>query len=121
MAELNPEEMANTLPHPKGYKILVAIPKAESTFGGTILKADVSINNEQITSLVGLVIELGAEAYKDERKFPGKEPWCAPGDFIMMRSYSGVRFKIGDQEYRLINDDSVEAVVPDPRVIGRVL
>jgi co-chaperonin GroES (HSP10) len=37
------------------------------------------------------------------------------GDFVIFRSYSGTRFKIMDKEFRLINDDTVEAVVEDPR------
>jgi hypothetical protein len=32
-----------------------------------------------------------------------------------MRNYSGTRFKVNGQEFRLINDDMVEAVVDDPR------
>ena len=60
---------------------------------------------------------------EDEDKFPDG-PWCQEGDFIMMRAYSGTRFKVstpdGDQEFRLINDDTVEAVVADPRVVTRI-
>ena len=41
-------------------------------------------------------------------------------EIILMRSYSGTRFKVHDKEFRLINDDSVEAVVEDPRGIVKV-
>jgi len=34
---------------------------------------------------------------------------------VIFRSYSGTRFKVGGKEFRLINDDTVEAVVDDPR------
>jgi hypothetical protein len=68
------------------------------------------------------VVKLGSLAYGDMDKFPDG-PWCQEGDYIMMRSYSGTRFKIhaeaGEQEFRLINDDMVEAVVADPRGIMR--
>ncbi len=33
---------------------------------------------------------------------------------------SGTRFKIGSVEYRILNDDSIEAVVPDPRRVVKV-
>jgi co-chaperonin GroES (HSP10) len=117
----NPGELDKILPRPTGYKILVAVPKAETTFGGVIVKADKIMRDEEILSLIGLVIDMGPEAYKDRTRFPSGEPYCSVGDHIMMRSYSGTRFKIGDSEFRLINDDSVEAVVPDPKAISRVI
>jgi hypothetical protein len=35
----------------------------------------------------------------------------------MTRAYAGTRFKIHGREFRIINDDTVEAVVEDPRGI----
>ena len=64
-------------------------------------------------------LEMWPDAYGDEKKFP-TGPYCVEGDWVMMRSYSGTRFKIHGQEMRLINDDSVEAVVDDPRGIVKV-
>ena len=57
-----------------------------------------------------------ANCYKDPQRFPSG-PYCKEGDLIIMRSYSGTRFKVHGQEFRFINDDSVEAVVEDPRGI----
>jgi co-chaperonin GroES (HSP10) len=39
---------------------------------------------------------------------------------VVFRAYSGTRIKIFGQEFRIINDDSVEAVVGDPRGVARV-
>jgi co-chaperonin GroES (HSP10) len=120
--------MSNTskleLPEPKGYRILIAIPKKEETFKDSqIVIAESVRQKEEIASIVGLVVKLGPQAYQDPDKFPDG-PWCEEGDYIIMRSYSGTRFKIttpeGDQEFRLINDDTVEAVVADPRVVTRL-
>ena len=47
------------------------------------------------------------------------EPWCKVGDFVLTRPYSGTRVVIHGREFRIINDDSVEAVVDDPRGIRR--
>lgn len=112
------------LPQPQGYRILIAIPKKEETYkGSAILIAETERKREETASIVGLVMKLGPQAYQDPDKFPDG-PWCKEGDFIIMRSYSGTRFKIstpqGDQEFRLINDDTVEAVVADPRVVTRL-
>jgi co-chaperonin GroES (HSP10) len=118
------EEVMKTLPEPKGYRILIAIPKKEETHGNSVIVIPESERRkEEIASIVGMVVKMGSMAYQDPEKFPDG-PWCQEGDFVLMRSYSGTRFKVttpqGDQEFRLINDDTVEAVVADPRVISRL-
>jgi len=118
------DDVMKELPEPKGYKLLIAIPKKDETFQNTqILIAETERKKEETASIVGLVVKMGSMAYKDEDKFPDG-PWCQEGDFILMRAYSGTRFKVsnskGDQEFRLINDDTVEAVVADPRAITRI-
>ena len=70
-------------------------------------------------SICGFVLKIGPDAYKDKKRFPNGA-YCAVGDWILMRSYSGTRFKIHEKEFRLINDDSVEAVVEDPRGVSKV-
>ena len=107
---------ANQLPEPKGYKILIALPDPEKEFDGGILKSNTTLYEEEIGSIVGFVLKLGPDCYNDERRFPSG-PFCTEGDWILMRSYSGTRFKVHGKEFRLINDDSVEAVIEDPRGI----
>lgn len=105
---------AHQLPDPKGYKILINLPEPEEATEGGILKAQQTIEREEVGSIVGFVMKLGADAYQDKKRFPNG-PYCKEGDFIIMRSYSGTRFLVHGKEFRLINDDSVEAVVEDPR------
>jgi len=113
------EEMAEAiLPVPAGYKILVAMPKVEEKTEGGIYRPDQLIALEQTASIFGCVVSLGPDAYADTAKYLNG-PWCKPGDWVVFRSYSGTRFRIDAQEYRLINDDTVEAVVDDPRKIER--
>jgi chaperonin GroES len=69
---------------------------------------------------MGEVLALGETAYGDEEKFPGG-PWCQVGDTVLMREYSGTRFKIDGVEYRLINDDTIEAVVTRPELVTRAV
>ncbi len=108
--------VATKLPKPTGYKILIALPKPEETTEGGILKATQTLQDEEIGSIIGMVLEIGPDCYQDKARFPNG-PYCKEGDFVMMRSYSGTRFKLEGEEFRLINDDSVEAVVEDPRGI----
>jgi len=112
-------EIEAGLPRPCGYKILIALPKAEDTYESGIVKADVVRKQEEIATVIGLVLELGSEAYKDKDKFSAG-PWCKEGDYVIIRAYSGTRFKLYGTEYRLINDDTIEGVVTDPRGYSRV-
>jgi|TARA_R110000796_G_scaffold99330_7_gene207381 co-chaperonin GroES (HSP10) len=108
------------LPTPVGYRVLIALPQVEETFGGTgLIKSTKTVHEEHIMSIIGLVVDLGTNCYKDADKFP-EGPWCKAGDYVMFRANSGTRFKFGGLEYRLMNDDNIEAVVPDPKAISRV-
>lgn len=113
------ERSAKQLPQPMGYKMLIALPDVEETYGeGLIAKASVTMQTEEITTVVGFVLKMGPDCYQDKSKFP-TGPWCKEGDFVILRAYSGTRIKVHGKEFRLINDDSVEAVVEDPRGITR--
>jgi co-chaperonin GroES (HSP10) len=91
----------------------------EETYGETgLVKADRTLRDEYILSTIGLVLELGGQAYNDKDRFP-TGAWCKPGDYVMFRANTGTRFKIGRQEYRLMNDDSIQAIVPNPKAISR--
>ena len=112
------EEKATQLPDPSGYRILVAIPEIEEKYDSGLLKAGQTVHYEEVLSTVFFVVKLGPDCYKDDKRFPNG-PWCKEGDFILARPNSGTRLKIHGREFRLINDDSVEAVVEDPRGISR--
>jgi len=117
----DPEQKARQLPKPSGYRILCAIPEAEKEIEGSeigLLKAAETMRNEETLTTVLFVIDLGPDCYKDESKFP-TGPWCKQGDFVLVRPHAGTRLLIHDREFRIINDDSVEAVVEDPRGIKR--
>ena len=106
------------LPEPRGYRILIAIPEISVKTEGGVIIPDKIRNAEETASLVGVVLKVGPEAYSDASRFPNGA-WCKEGDFVIFRSYSGTRFKVHGKEYRLINDDTVEAVVEDPRGYSR--
>jgi len=112
------EEKATQLPKPSGYRILCAIPEQEKEHEGGILKADETMRIEEMLTTVLFVVDLGPDCYKDESRYPNG-PWCKKGDFILVRPNAGSRLVIHGREFRIINDDSVEAVVDDPRGIKR--
>lgn len=116
--EATPEEKAKQLPQPSGYHILCAIPEIEKEFESGLLKADQTIHYEEVLTTVLFVVALGPDCYKDPTRFPSG-PWCKQGDFVLVRPNAGSRLVIHGKEFRLINDDSVEAIVDDPRGIKR--
>ena len=118
-ASVTEDEFEAQLPIPVGYRLLVAMPQVEEAFEGTeLLKSVTTKNHEQIMSIMGVVIDMGMQAYSDKDRFPSG-PWCKVGDYVMFRANTGTRFKVGDNEYRLMNDDSIEAVVDNPNGIIR--
>ena len=116
--EASNEEKAKQLPKPSGYRILCAIPEIEKEFDSGIVKAESTVHYEEVLTTVLFVIELGPDCYKDPARFP-TGPWCKKGDFVLVRPNAGTRVIIHGREFRIINDDSVEAVVDEPRGIRR--
>lgn len=112
------DERAKQLPDPKGYRLLCMVPKIDSEYESGLLKADETVRVEEQTTVVLFVVKMGPDAYKDEKRFPDG-PWCKTGDFVLVRPYSGTRVKIHGVEFRIINDDTVEATVEDPRGLSR--
>ena len=114
------EERGKQLPEPKGWKVLCAVVETDETFeGSSLVKTGATRQAEEVSSPVLFVMKLGPDAYKDETKFPSGA-YCKEGDFIITRPYAGTRVKIHGREFRLINDDMVDATVEDPRGISRV-
>ena len=118
--EIESEEtrQAHQLPDPTGYKILIALPDPEKEFDGGIIKSNKTLYEEEIGSIVGFVTKLGPDCYNDKKRFPSG-PFCKEGDWILMRSYSGTRFKVHRNELRIINEDTEEAEHEHPSGIDK--
>ena len=113
------EEKAKQVPDPATYHLLCVLPEIEEEYGDTgLVKAGQTMHYEELLSPVLFVVKMGPDAYKDEKRFPSG-PSCKVGDFVLVRPNTGTRIKIHGKEFRLVNDDSVEAVVQDPRGISR--
>jgi len=113
------QKEATQLPEPTGYRILITIPEKEEKTEGGILKAQETLQSEEVSTIVGFVLKMGPDCYKDENRFP-TGAWCKQGDFVLFRAFSGTRIKIRGKEFRLLNDDNIEAVVDDPRGIEKI-
>jgi co-chaperonin GroES (HSP10) len=112
------EEKARQIPDPATYHLLCVLPDIDDEYESGLVKASQTMHYEEVLSPVLFVVKVGPDAYKDEKRFPSG-PSCKVGDFILVRPNTGTRIKIHGKEFRIINDDSVEGVVQDPRGITR--
>jgi co-chaperonin GroES (HSP10) len=115
------EEKAKQLPDPKRFMLLCVVLEAMEAFANSevgIVKSSQSMMYEEVLTPILFVVKLGPDAYADKTRFPSG-PSCKEGDFVIVRPNSGTRLKIHGREFRILNDDSVEAVVEDPRGITR--
>ena len=112
------EKYLELIPNPVGYRLLVRPWSGQKKTDGGIILSDQTKETIEMTTVVGLVIKMGDLCYKDKDRFPNG-PWCKEGDWVIFRAYSGTRMKMYGKEFRLINDDTVEAVVDDPTGVVR--
>ena len=59
------EDLKLKLPEPKGYKLLIAIPKVEEKTKSGVYMPDTLTKMDQTPSIIGLVVEMGEDSYKD--------------------------------------------------------
>ena len=111
-------EQASQLPVPSGYRLLIGLPEVKETTESGVYRGEEEVHFEGLSTIVGYVLSMGPDAYVDPKKFPNG-PYCKKGDWIIFQRFSGTRIKVHDVEFRLINDDMVEAVVDDPSGITR--
>ena len=118
--KLSDTDFDKQLPKPVGYRLLIALPDIEESYEGSdLIKTSDAMRKEYIMSIMGVVLDMGDGAYADKNRFP-EGPWCKEGDYVMFRMNTGTRFKVNGKEFRLMNDDSIEAVIADPRGIMTV-
>jgi co-chaperonin GroES (HSP10) len=113
------DEKAKQVPDPATYHLLCVLPDIDDEYESGLVKAGQTMHYEELLSPVLFVVKMGPDAFKDEKRFPSG-PSCKVGDFVLVRPNTGTRIKIHGKEFRIINDDSVEAVVQDPRGVTRV-
>ena len=58
------------IPEPKGWKILIAMPKVEEKTTGGILRPDQLKSLEETASILGYVVKSGELCYSDKDRFP---------------------------------------------------
>ena len=64
------EESSNKsqLPEPMGWRILVAMPEADKKTDGGIIKAQQTLDQEEVANICGYVLKMGDDCYQDKKK-----------------------------------------------------
>jgi len=115
------EDKAKQLPDPSTFHLLCVVPEAMEEYADSevgLIKDSKTMHYEEVLTPVLFVVKIGPDAYADKTRFPSG-PSCKVGDFVIVRPNSGTRLKIHGREFRIINDDSVDGVVQDPRGLSR--
>jgi co-chaperonin GroES (HSP10) len=114
--ETNIESIADQLPEPAGYRLLVLPFTPKDKTKGGILIAQESLDRLRIATNCGYVIKIGPLAYADKEKF-ATGPWCKKGDWVIFARYAGSRLPIEGGEVRILNDDEVLGTIKDPEAV----
>ena len=109
-----------SLPKPTGWRIVVLPYKAKQKTKGGIILSDKTVEESQIATNCGLVMDMGPDAYSDKDKFPNG-PWCKKKDWVLFARYAGSRIYIDGGEIRLLNDDEILGTIEDPEDILHAL
>ena len=107
------EQYLNLLPKPVGYRLLVRPYQPKQKTKGGLYLTEKTLETQQLTTVVGLVVKMGDLCYKDKNKFP-TGPWCKEGQFIVYGRYAGARFKTKYGEHRILNDDEIIGTINKP-------
>ena len=102
------------VPQATGWRMVILPYKGVEKTKGGLLLTDKAIEEQQLTTNVGLILSMGSDAYADKNKFPNG-PWCKKGDWVVFAKYAGSRVKIEGGEIRILNDDEILAKLKDPK------
>ena len=90
----------NEHPVAVGHRILVKVMDvAEKTSKGIYLPGK-AVDDHRSVASIGKIVQMS-------------KPWAKINDYVMFGKYAGHRFKYGDAELRIMNDDEILGIVPN--------
>ena len=107
------KSLLDRMPNPTGWRMLILPFRGKETTDGGIYIPNKVLDDSQIQTVVGYVVNQGPLCYKDKENFPDG-PWCNEKECVIFARYAGSRFRIDGGECRILNDDEVLATIDDP-------
>ena len=91
-----------------GHRVLIK-PESFATKTDWDFQLDVGegFQREKAATVVGTIVGVGDTAWLD---FSGL-PWAKVGDKVYYAKYSGKVVKEGDEEYVIVNDEDIQAII----------
>lgn len=103
-----------------GINVLLLIYKApirRVTAGGIELPDMCIEDDKEYSSMVGLVLQIGSEAYQGSQ-FPNGA-YCKIGDWVLFPRGSSLQAKYEDEPIIIVEDFKIKLVLEDPSKISR--
>ena len=80
--ELLDKSLLERMPNPAGYRLLVMPYKCKGMTDGGIMRTQSTVDRESLATVVGYVVKMGPDCYKDSSKFA--EPWCQEKQWVLV-------------------------------------
>lgn len=100
-----------------GYRVLLKLADdvaedeiKDGALAGFKLDVGDDHKRQKAGAVIGEVIEIGPLAWADVLD---GTPWCKVGDVVYFAKYAGKFIRIDDEDYLIINDKDVQAVISE--------
>lgn len=102
---------------PVGDAIVVEVVKTERVTAGGIIVPETDAKKRDLAATKARVVAVGPLAFREELKhdkeFGGSPRVPVVGDTVLMGKYAGYDIKVGDDEYRVIWDNDIAAILEE--------
>ena len=80
--ELLNKSLLERMPQPTGWRILILPYKGKGVSEGGIHLVQQTVDRESLATVVGYVVKMGPDCYKDASRF--SEPWCEEKQWVLI-------------------------------------
>lgn len=97
--------------------LLIFKAKIRNKVGSIYLPDQAVQTDKEYSAMVGLVIQLGPDAFKGDQ-FPSG-PYCKVGDWVMFPRGASFQFKYEHEPLLIVEDVKIKMVITDPSKVSR--
>lgn len=117
--EDSPDPVAEHLPEPLGWKVIIRPLKIKEVTKGGIIRPEISQEHEELACTVGKVLAIGKLAWS-RGDMVEEGPWAKVGDIVMYPKYGGSKIEVDGIRLIIVNDDELICRIPDPDYVRKL-
>lgn len=103
-----------------GPRIHIRVERKEEVKSkGGIILTHAKIQTDTEAADIGVVVDMGPDAYIGLKKSPSNTPWVNIGDKVFFRRYCGTTIAFKDHYIRIVNDDEIAALYVEDGIDNR--